>query len=97
MVGTGVIDDEEEVEAKEVIEADASDMEPKRSSAGEGEDSIENSEPSGESEREPDIEVAYSYASSSSSSSSSSAGEGLRRRDFLSSSLGATIKGWIDW
>ena len=94
MVGMGVIDDEEEVEAKEVIEADASDMEPKRSSAGEGEDSIENSEPSGESEREPDIEVAYSYASSS--SSSSSAGEGLRRNSF-SSSLGAAIKGWIDW
>jgi hypothetical protein len=91
---------EEKVEAKEVIEADASDMEPKRSSAGEGDDSIENSEPSGESEREPDIEVAYSYASSpsssSSSSSSTSAGEGLRRRDSLSSSLGVAIKGWID-
>lgn len=95
MVGTGVIDDEEEVEAKEVIEADASDMEPKRSSTGEGEDSIENSEPSGDSEREPDIEVAYSYVSSS-SSSSSSAGEGLQRRESLSSSLGAA-KGWIDW
>ncbi|KAG0353746.1 hypothetical protein BGZ54_002068 [Gamsiella multidivaricata] len=67
VVGAGVVDkdDDEEEDTKEVIEAEASDIEPKRSESTEGDDSRENEDPAWDIGGEPDMESAKSLRSSS--------------------------------